>query len=61
MVLPILQPAIAQLTEATSMALLQHLQRQAIATPLQADAIDTAFVRWGKGADRPPLSVATRV
>lgn len=40
---------IAQLTEATSIALAQQITHQAIATPLSIDAITTAFVHQGAG------------
>lgn len=44
-----LPPEAAQLTEATSIALLQQLTRQAIATPLSATPIETAYVQQGTG------------
>ncbi len=46
----LLPPAAAQLTEPTSIALANQIQRQAIATPLSPNAIATAFVRQGTGA-----------
>jgi hypothetical protein len=47
-------PAIAsQLTEAASIALTQHLQQTAIATPLSPEPINTTYARLGEG--NPPL------
>ncbi|MBF2025687.1 MAG: alpha/beta fold hydrolase [Oscillatoriales cyanobacterium C42_A2020_001] len=50
MTLPFLPAAAAQLTELTSIALMQHLQRQEIPTPLSSNAIATAFVKQGIGS-----------
>jgi len=50
MTLPFLPPEAAQLTEPTSIALAQHLQRQDISTPLSPTAIATAFVKQGTGS-----------
>lgn len=44
-----LPPDVAQLTEATSIALAQQIQRQPISTPLSETAIATAFVQQGAG------------
>jgi pimeloyl-ACP methyl ester carboxylesterase len=41
--------AIQTLTEITSLALAQQIQRQAVATPLQTDPIPTAYVCQGPG------------
>ncbi|AFY88839.1 MULTISPECIES: alpha/beta fold hydrolase [Chroococcidiopsis] len=40
---------VTQLTEATSIALAQNIQQQAIATPLSPEAIATTYVRQGSG------------
>ncbi len=40
---------IKQLTESTSIALAQSIERQAIATPLNEQPIDTTYVRQGSG------------
>jgi pimeloyl-ACP methyl ester carboxylesterase len=48
-----LSPAINNLTEPTSIALAQRIQRTPIATPLSQQPIDTAFVRQGQG--HPPI------
>lgn len=48
-----LPATVAQLTEPTSIALARQIQRQAIFTPLKADAIATAFVPQGEG--NPPI------
>ncbi|MGL5921803.1 alpha/beta fold hydrolase [Chroococcidiopsis sp.] len=40
---------VTQLTEATSIALAQNIQQQAIATPLSQEAIATTYVRQGSG------------
>lgn len=42
-------PEVAQLTEPTSVSLVQSLQRQAIPTPLSPEPIATAFVHQGHG------------
>jgi pimeloyl-ACP methyl ester carboxylesterase len=44
-----LPPQVAQLTEVTSIALAQQITAQAIATPLSADPIQTAYVHQGLG------------
>ena len=44
-----LPPDVEQLTEETSIALAQVIQQKAIATPLQADPIRTAYVQQGQG------------
>jgi pimeloyl-ACP methyl ester carboxylesterase len=46
-------PDPAQLTEATSIALLQAIQQSSIITPLQPDPIATAIVQQGSGS--PPI------
>ena len=47
---PTFLPAEAsQLTEATSIALVETIQKAAIATPLSPDPIETTFVRHGSG------------
>jgi pimeloyl-ACP methyl ester carboxylesterase len=40
---------VTQLTEATSIALAQNIQQQAIATPLSQEAIATTYVQQGNG------------
>jgi pimeloyl-ACP methyl ester carboxylesterase len=40
---------VTQLTEATSIALAQNIQQQAIATPLSSEAIATTYVKQGSG------------
>jgi pimeloyl-ACP methyl ester carboxylesterase len=44
-----LPPEVAQLTEVTSIAIAQQITAQAIATPLSADPIQTAYVHQGSG------------
>lgn len=44
-----LPKSIAQLTESTSIALAQSIQRQAITTPLSPGPIATTYVRQGSG------------
>jgi pimeloyl-ACP methyl ester carboxylesterase len=44
-----LPKSIAQLTESTSIALAQSIQREAIATPLNEEPITTTYVRQGSG------------
>lgn len=53
MVASFLPPDVTQLTEATSIALVQSLERTDITTPLCAQPIATAFVRQGTG--KPPI------
>jgi pimeloyl-ACP methyl ester carboxylesterase len=48
-----LPPEIAQLTEPSSIALGQTIQRHPILTPLRANPIDTALVHQGTG--KPPI------
>lgn len=44
-----LPPGVHRLTEPTSIALAQHIQQQAIATPLTPQPISTTYVRQGQG------------
>ncbi|HEY9300791.1 MAG TPA: alpha/beta hydrolase, partial [Phormidium sp.] len=44
-----LPKSIAQLTESTSIALAQSIQREAITTPLNSEPIATTYVRQGSG------------
>ncbi|MGB3494191.1 MAG: alpha/beta hydrolase [Elainellaceae cyanobacterium] len=53
---PFLPPTAQHLTEATSIALAQQIQQRAIATPLSAHPIDTAYVHQGEGTS-PVLMV----
>ncbi|NJK28871.1 MAG: alpha/beta hydrolase [Acaryochloris sp. SU_5_25] len=50
-----LPPSVAQLTETTSIALTQKIQRKAIATPLQPEPILTTYVQQGQGGDGVPM------
>ncbi|NJL68205.1 MAG: alpha/beta hydrolase [Oscillatoriales cyanobacterium RU_3_3] len=44
-----LPPSVTQLTESTSIALAENIQREAITTPLSPDPIATAYLRQGSG------------
>jgi pimeloyl-ACP methyl ester carboxylesterase len=48
-----LPPSVAQLTESTSIALAEIIQREAITTPLSPDPIATAYAR--QGSSNPPI------
>src|SRR6476469_2434933 len=49
MVNSFLPPEISQLTEPTSIALAQSIEKMAIATPLSPQPINTTYVRQGSG------------
>ena len=48
-------PLVKQLTEATSIATAEKIQHSAIATPLQADPIKTAYVKQGDNPSASPI------